>query len=80
MGDNYTEWEYFSHPDPDEEDLPALDEIQILREFADRYGATDPVSADDTARKLMSLVNEKRVVVERQSNLVDKGERVSYLL
>lgn len=65
MRDDYTEWECFSHPDPDEEDPPTLDEIQILREFADRYGTSNPVPADDTARKLMSLVNEDRVVDER---------------
>lgn len=80
MRDDYTEWECFSHPDPDEEDPPTLDEIQILREFANRYSTSNPVPADNTARKLMSLVNEDRVVDERQSNVVDKGERVSYLL
>ena len=80
MRDDYTEWECFTHPDPDEEDPPTLDEIQTLREFAERYGTSDAIPADDAARKLMSLVDEGRVVDERQNPVVDKGERVSWLL
>jgi hypothetical protein len=45
----------FSHPDPDEEDPPTLDEIQSLREFAERYGTSDTIPADNAARKLMSV-------------------------
>lgn len=80
MRDDYTEWERFSHPDPDEEDPPTLDEIQSLREFAERYGTSDTIPADNAARKLMSLADEGRVVDERQNDVVDKGERVSWLL
>lgn len=80
MRDLYTERERFSHPDPDEEDPPTLDEIQILREFTERYDTSNAISADDAARNLMSLADEGCVVDERQNDVVDKGERVSRLL
>ncbi|OOQ82405.1 hypothetical protein PEBR_39204 [Penicillium brasilianum] len=80
MRDLYTEWERFSHSDPDEEDPPTLDEIQILQEFTERYDTSDTISADDAARNLMSLADEGCVVDERQNDVVDKGERVSWLL
>ncbi|KAJ5998778.1 hypothetical protein N7451_006588 [Penicillium sp. IBT 35674x] len=80
MRDDYTEWECFAHPDPDEEDPPALDEIQTLRESSERYNTFNAIPADIAARNLMSLVNEDRLIDERQSGVVDKGERVSWLL
>jgi hypothetical protein len=80
MRDDYTEWERFSHPDPDEEDPPTLDEVQTLREFAESFGTANAIAAEDAARQLMSLVDEGRVVEKRQNNVVDKGERVSWLL
>ncbi|KAF7183544.1 hypothetical protein CNMCM7691_003823 [Aspergillus felis] len=80
MRDDYTEWERFSHPDPDEEDPPTLDEVQTLREFAESFGTANAIAAEDAARQLMSLVDEGRVVEKRQNNIVDKGERVSWLL
>jgi hypothetical protein len=69
------EWECFYHPDPDEEDAPTLDEIQILREFVERYGTPHAIPADEAARRFMSLCNE-----DRQGDNVDKGERVAWLL
>ncbi|KAJ5127967.1 hypothetical protein N7448_008746 [Penicillium atrosanguineum] len=80
MRDDYTEWERFSHPDPDEEDASILDEIQTLREFAESFGTAIATAAEDAARQLMSLVDEGRVVEKHQKNVVDKGERVSWLL
>jgi hypothetical protein len=80
MGDHYTEWERFSHPDPDEEDPPTLDELQTQREFAESFGTANAIAAGDASRQLTSLADEGRVVEERQSNVVDKGERVSWLL
>ncbi|KAJ5953664.1 hypothetical protein N7454_000560 [Penicillium verhagenii] len=80
MRDDYTEWECFTHPDPDEDDPPTLDEIGALREFAERYDSSDAIPAYAAARKLMSLTDEDRVVNERQNHVVDKGERVSWLL
>jgi hypothetical protein len=80
MRDDYTEWERFSHPDPDEEDPPTLDEVQTLREFAESFGTANAIAPEDAARQLMSLVDEGRVVEKRQNNVVDKGERVSWLL
>ena len=70
MRDDYTEWERFSHPDPDEEDPPTLDEVQTLREFAETFGTANAIAAEDAARQLMSLVDEGRVVEERQNNVV----------
>jgi hypothetical protein len=52
-----------------------LEEIQILREFVENYGTPEPIPAHDAARRLMSLRNETR-----QGPIVDKGERVSWLL
>ncbi|KAJ5166780.1 uncharacterized protein N7482_005561 [Penicillium canariense] len=68
MRDDYTEWERYSHPNPDEEDPPpppppTLDEIQTLQEFAERYSTSDAIPADDAARKLMSLADEDRVLL-----------------
>ncbi|KAJ9214706.1 hypothetical protein DTO166G4_3762 [Paecilomyces variotii] len=80
MRDDYTEWERFTHPDPDEEDPPTLDEIQTLREFCERYGTPNAIPANDAARDIMSLADEDHVVDERQNPVVDKGERVSWLL
>lgn len=80
MRDDYTEWERFTHPDPDEEDPPTLDEIQTLREFCERYGTPDAIPVNDAARHIMSLADEDHVVDERQNPVVDKGERVSWLL
>lgn len=85
MRDDYTEWERFTHPDPDEEDPPTLDEIRTLREFCERYGTpnaipANAIPANDAARHIMSLADEDRVVDERQNPVVDKGERVSWLL
>ncbi|KAJ6016211.1 hypothetical protein N7540_010802 [Penicillium herquei] len=80
MRDDYTEWERYTHPDPDEEDPPTLEEIQTVREFVERYNTFDPIPANDAARKLMSLINEDRVIEERQDPVVDKGNRVSYFL
>lgn len=48
MRDEHVEWERFAHPDPDEEDPPTPEEIQILREFV--YEA---IAAHDAARRLM---------------------------
>jgi hypothetical protein len=73
MRDDYTERERLTHPDPDEEDPPTLDEVQALREG-------NAMAAEDAARQLMSLVDEGRVVEKRQNNVVDKGGRVSCLL
>lgn len=80
MRDDYTEWECFSHPDPDEEDPPALDEIETLREFSECYNTSNAIPADIAARKLISLANEDRRIEKRQSDVVDKGERVSWSL
>lgn len=80
MRDDYTEWERFTHPDPDEEDPPTLDEIRTLREFCERYGTPNAIPANDAARDIMSLADEDHVVDERQNPVVDKGERVSWLL
>ncbi|KAJ5707575.1 hypothetical protein N7488_007376 [Penicillium malachiteum] len=79
MRDDYTEWECYTHPDPDE-DPPVLEEIQIVRDFVERYGTSDPIPANDAARKRMSLVNEDRVIEEREDPVVDKSNRISYLL
>lgn len=80
MRDDYTEWERYSHPDLDEEDPPTLDEIRTLRQFSECYSTSNTIPADDAACQLMSLVDEGRVVDERQNDVVDKGERVSWLL
>lgn len=69
------EWAVFTHPEPDEEDPPTFEEIQVLREFVERYGTLHAIPADDAARRLMSLVNENR-----DSEVVGKGERVAWLL
>ncbi|KAJ5733731.1 hypothetical protein N7493_002517 [Penicillium malachiteum] len=72
MRDDYTEWERYTHPDPDE-DPPVLEQIQIVREFVERYSTSDPILANDAAHKLMSLVNEDCVIEEREDLVVEKG-------
>lgn len=59
---------------------PDSGRIRTLQEFAERYSTPDAIPADNAARKLMSLADEDRVVYKRQSDVVDKGERVSWLL
>lgn len=68
-------WVYFYNPEPEEEDPPTLDEIEILREFVESWGTPGAVQADTAARRLMCLCNENR-----QGENVDKGERVAWLL
>jgi hypothetical protein len=68
-------YDYINHPDPDDEDPPTLDEIRILQEFVDRYGTADAIPAAEAARNFMSLCND-----DRHGGVVDKGERVGYLL
>lgn len=80
MRDDYTGWEKFSHPDPDEADPPTADEINILREFVENYGMPNAIPTGDAARFIMSLRNEDSLIKERGSQGVDKGERVSWLL
>jgi hypothetical protein len=72
MRNDHVEWECFTHPDPDEEDPPLLEEIQILREFVEGYGTSEAIAAHDAAHRLMSLCNETR-----QGAVVDKSDRVS---
>jgi hypothetical protein len=84
MRDDYTEWEMFSHPDPDEADPPTANEIEILREFVEHYGIPDAIPAGDAAHRFMSLRDEDSVIEERRLKGVDKGvdegERVAWLL
>lgn len=80
MRDDYTGWEKFSHPDPDEADPPTADEINILREFVENYGKPNAIPTGDAARFIMSLRNEDSLIKERGRQGVDKGERVSWLL
>lgn len=80
MRDDYSGWEKFSHPDPDEADPPTVNEIKILREFVENYGMPNAIPTGDAARLFMSLRNEDSLIKERGSQGVDKGERVSWLL
>lgn len=76
------EWIPFFYPNPEDgdSDPPTWDEIQILQEFVECYGTANAIPADDAACRFMSLRNEDDLVQERQSQGVDKGERVSWLL
>ena len=82
MEEHKAEWIPFFYPDPEDgdPDPPTWDEIQILQEFVERYGTANAVPVDDAAHRFMSLRNEDDLIQERQSQAVDKGERVSWLL
>ncbi|KAF9249958.1 hypothetical protein DTO006G1_5917 [Penicillium roqueforti] len=82
MEEYKAEWKPFFYPDPEDgdPDPPTWDEIQILQEFVERYGTANAVPVDDAAHRFMSLRNEDDLIQERQSQAVDKGERVSWLL
>lgn len=82
MEEHKAEWKPFFYPDPEDgdPDPPTWDEIQILQEFVERYGTANAVPVDDAAHRFMSLRNEDDLIQERQSQAVDKGERVSWLL
>lgn len=65
----------FYHPDADDEDPPTLNEIRILREFVDHYGTPQTITVNMAARNFMSRCND-----DRHGGIVDKGERVGWLL
>ncbi|OQD74796.1 hypothetical protein PENDEC_c009G06671 [Penicillium decumbens] len=77
MEEQKAKWELFFYPNPEDGDLdpPTWDEIQILREFVERYSTANATPADDAAHRFVSLRNEDNLIEERQTNAMDKGEQ-----
>lgn len=69
------DWTSFGQMDP-EEDTSTPEEAAALRQFVQAYNTTNPVPADETARRLMSL-SEDRVPCD---GVFDKGQRIAWLL
>ena len=59
-----------------EEDTSTPEEVSALREFVEAYNTPNALDAEETARKLMSL-NEDRVPCDGD---FDKGWRIGWLL
>lgn len=60
----------------DTEDTSTPDEASALRDFVQAYNTTSALAAEETARRLMSL-NEDRVPCD---GVFDKGQRIAWLL
>ncbi|EAA32620.2 hypothetical protein GE21DRAFT_6573 [Neurospora crassa] len=69
------DWSEFGLMDV-EEDTSTPEEVSALREFVQAYNTPNALDAEETARKLMSL-NEDRVPCDGD---FDKGWRISWLL